>query len=688
MYLLKKQVLVLFMISFFSAAYCQTVVIDDFNGNNLNANWATQGTSFTISVVSGELKVNYKRDASSGQWDQFNVSFDNTNLMRYEIMLDIRSDVSFQLTLKPVYSDESNDWLQQNIVGDGSNHTVTFQAGQANMKTLNRIYIYFDGGTTAAKSGIAFIDNMRIVETSIFSGLNRAIGFAQLLHDNSLEGTEPGLYTPGSKQVYQEAINSAKNVANNSSSTQIEINQAITKLNDASYVFENLAIIDARVKLLEFVDDKATMETKNLFHNLKEISEFHFLFGMQDATGYGVGWSGDNDRSDVKDVCGSYPAVCSWSIKEVANGNSSDGEYYRMSKIFNLGGVNTVEWHMDNPYGGDFYWSNHPDPTKNVVLSILPGGEYHNLYKQKLDNIAFFARNLKGEKGQSIPIIYRPFHEHNGSWFWWGQPHCTPAQYKELWQFTVDYLRSKKVNNFLYAYSPDRFQTQANYLECYPGDEYVDILGFDDYWDLRYYEGLNIKSFLSQLEILTDLAESRQKVAALTETGYEGVRYKNWFTEVLLEPIRNNEKARRIAYAAVWRNANQSHHYAPYPGHESVKDFIDFYNDNETVFIDNIPEMYNRALSLDHPLSVKLLESIHETLLYPNPASRSITINCPEIISKLELYKVTGAKVMEENNLKVNSTSIDLGSFQEGVYLLKVNTLRGSSFLKKIIVVK
>src|ERR671920_2077347 len=62
-------------------------------------------------------------------------------------------------------------------------------------------------------------------------------------------------------------------------------------------------------KKLELIDKKATPETTNLFLNLHELSKRHILFGHQHATEYGHGWFGDLNRSDVKSVTGSHPAV-------------------------------------------------------------------------------------------------------------------------------------------------------------------------------------------------------------------------------------------------------------------------------------------------------------------------------------------------------------------------------------------
>ncbi|WP_262701015.1 glycoside hydrolase family 26 protein [Flavobacterium ustbae] len=57
------------------------------------------------------------------------------------------------------------------------------------------------------------------------------------------------------------------------------------------------------------IDKNATKETKNLYQNLKTISKNHILFGHQHALEYGHGWSNEPNRSDVKSVTGSHPAV-------------------------------------------------------------------------------------------------------------------------------------------------------------------------------------------------------------------------------------------------------------------------------------------------------------------------------------------------------------------------------------------
>ncbi|NQU32281.1 MAG: beta-mannosidase [Bacteroidetes bacterium] len=338
--------------------------------------------------------------------------------------------------------------------------------------------------------------------------------------------------------------------------------------------------------------------TQQLYDKLINIKGEGVFIGMQDATGYGVGWKNDNDSSDIKKVTGDYPAFAGWgadySSCQIARGEGFEDARYKIELFHDMGGFSTIEWHAHNPYGGNYMWANHPDKTKNVVASILPNGEKHQDFLQQLDTLAFFFNTLIDDDGKKIPIIFRLWHEHTGDWFWWGRANCSVEEYISLWQFTVNYLSDEKgVNNLLYAYSPDRFKSREHYLFRYPGDEYIDILGFDDYGDLCQ-DATDIPIFVEQLETLVSIANEKNKPAALTETGAFTVDGKatmpenDWFTEKLLKGIMHNEITRQISYVMVWRNANTGHFHAPYPSHPSVPDFLEFYNNPYTIFMSDM----------------------------------------------------------------------------------------------------
>jgi hypothetical protein len=338
-------------------------------------------------------------------------------------------------------------------------------------------------------------------------------------------------------------------------------------------------------------DKKATKETVNLYHNLKKLLNKGIMFGHQDDLAYGVDWKYEPGRSDIKDVTGDYPAVYGFELGHLEIGHPVNLDSVPFDKMkgfirsaYSLGGVITLSWHLRYPLTGKTAW----DPAAGTVASILPGGEKNELYKSWLDKVAAFLLDLKGKNGEYIPIIFRPFHELNGSWFWWGKNHCTPEELKQLYHFTESYLRdTKNVHNLLYAFNTDRFSSKEEYLERYPGDEWVDVIGFDIYQRGKGDKAneqfvLDIDKMLSTLE---NIASEKNKIPALTEFGFGTVPDSTWWTNVFWKGI----KPHKISYVLAWRNAghkggNNYEFYVPYKGHASADDFQKFFKEERTLF--------------------------------------------------------------------------------------------------------
>ena len=354
----------------------------------------------------------------------------------------------------------------------------------------------------------------------------------------------------------------------------------------------------------KLIDPKATKETKALFSNLDKLSKDHILFGHQHATEYGHGWFRDADlaagadRSDVKSVTGSHPAVIGVDFSGLSgqpdNAIARTKESLRktIADTYDRGGITTVAWHFSNPAsGGGFYWKD--SVSEPAVRLIIPGGSHHEKYKAILSTIAELAKSIKGKDGKLAPMVFRPWHEFDGNWFWWGRSHCTVDEFKTLWRFTVSYLRdSLQVHNFIYAFSPDCiFSSEQEYLERYPGDEWVDMVGMDNYadWGRDRYD---IATGVRKLRIVSDYSVKHGKLAAFTETGLESIPNKTWWTETLLNALKSSNL--RLTYVLVWRNDARSatHFYAPYPGQVSEADFIKFYNDPFTLFEKDLKKIY------------------------------------------------------------------------------------------------
>lgn len=359
-------------------------------------------------------------------------------------------------------------------------------------------------------------------------------------------------------------------------------------------------LLQAAAQKRKPIDARATAETKALFHNLGRLARQHTLFGHQHATEYGHGWSGAADRSDVKSVTGSHPAVIGVDFSGFSGG-SPEAVRKAMEAVrkdvvhtYNRGGVTTAAWHFSNPVSrGGFYWVD--SLSLPAVRYIIPGGTAHQQYKEILQGIGQWAHSIRGADGKLVPILFRPFHEFDGGWFWWGKPHATREEFIALWRFTVAYLRdSLDVHNFLYAFSPDnRFLSEAEFLERYPGDAWVDMVGMDNYGDMGRDRN-DPATAARKLKIVSDYARKAGKLAAFTETGLESIPDTTWWTQTLLRVMKAPDL--QLCYVLVWRNDLRSptHYYAPFPGQVSVPDFLRFYNDPYTLFENDLKNIYRR----------------------------------------------------------------------------------------------
>lgn len=342
-------------------------------------------------------------------------------------------------------------------------------------------------------------------------------------------------------------------------------------------------------------DPQATPQTQALYRNLFRAAERGAMFGHQDDALYGHDWKYVEGRSDVRECCGRYPAVFGWELGGLETGacrSIDDVPFRRIARqivaCYQRGEVNTLSWHPHNPESGGTAWD---CKTTTAVGSILPGGANHAAYLVWLDRLAGFFASLATSDGTPVPVLFRPFHEHTGSGFWWGEAQCTPEEYRTLWRFTVRYLRDEKgLHHLLYVYSPDLFRDAAHYMERYPGDAWVDVLGLDAYhrpaeWDYR-------SGSERMLATLQRLGREHGKPTAFTETGLEGIPDPTWWTQQLLPVIRG----KGLAWVLVWRNAHDrpDHFFGPWRGHASEADFRAFVdNDVQPILLSGQqPDMY------------------------------------------------------------------------------------------------
>ena len=357
------------------------------------------------------------------------------------------------------------------------------------------------------------------------------------------------------------------------------------------------------------VDKNATDETVALFYNLKTLAKTSFILGQQDAmiSNYKNATPG---QTDIKNTTGYDPGLNGLDFMFITDDKNTGEEgnwYFGQEQMiikgavdaYNRGMVNTFSWHIREPYKGEFFNTGQMDASTkaNAFKSILAGGVNHEYYKKKLQKVASVFKNLKGADGKLIPVIFRPWHEFDGDWFWWGQAYSTPQEFIQNYQFTVTYLRDELgVTNLLFAFSPDmKFENEADYLSRYPGDAFVDVLGFDDYGDFDNKGEAGVNNAIKRLRIISKLANEKVKIAALTETGYiikdgqsrtfiNNLFTKNYYNALTAPDVK-------ISYMAFWNNGTDSYS-TPTSGSKYESDFIQFSKMEKVTLLNKLPNMY------------------------------------------------------------------------------------------------
>ena len=345
--------------------------------------------------------------------------------------------------------------------------------------------------------------------------------------------------------------------------------------------------------------NKKPMETPKdqLAHRLFSYAESgKIAYGHQDDLFYGHTWKVEDwendalERSNVKAVTGKYPQIlgCDLGGIELGAEKNLDGIPFGLMRKAVLaqierGGMVTFSWHPRNPLTGGDAWD---ISSTEVVKSVLPGGEKHAEFTLWLQRAADFIESI----GPEVPIIFRPWHENLGSWFWWGGKLCSDQEYKDLFRATWLYFTKERgLTNILWCYSPNGPIPPEVYMSRYPGDEFVDILGTDIYEyvgedgsleeaGVRYQT--QVKSMLSAL---VALGGEHKKLICLSETGLEGIPDLQWWTETLYPSIREFP----ISYVLTWRNAwdQPGHFYAAWDGYEGAADMKAFSELEQIVFL-------------------------------------------------------------------------------------------------------
>ncbi|WP_302559691.1 glycoside hydrolase family 26 protein [Phocaeicola coprocola] len=311
-------------------------------------------------------------------------------------------------------------------------------------------------------------------------------------------------------------------------------------------------------------------------------------------------------HSDIYRITQKYPALLGMDLGEdainrhhpkyIENFKNCIKSYYNLTH-----GVISISYHMENPWW--FYEGKKGSPYRykslehrNVVQEILHDSvklpnniTVKKWYDTQIEKVIEIISDLKDKKGNAIPIILRLFHEGSHNAFWWGYDYCTKDEYKELFIYTTQLIKSRCPNKILIAYSPDynwnTLSPNDRYMDRYPGNNYVDILGLDNY-HIKSEEG--IAKCINQLQQLTEYGNKYNKIVALTETGCYGLNISNWFTEYLYKVITAPKvKISYVMFWSSWSSKNNGYCIPYKKDSPETKDFLKFTQKKNIILINN-----------------------------------------------------------------------------------------------------
>lgn len=243
--------------------------------------------------------------------------------------------------------------------------------------------------------------------------------------------------------------------------------------------------------------------------------------------------------------------------------------------------IPSFSWHLENPYvtsGYDYMGCryrkadkniDYPDNHEYVVREILSGkggdrcgnGRYSGNESTSWENpqkwfdaccreVASLINEFRDDNGQPIPIIFRLWHECEDNWMWWGSGSTTPEEYKQLFILTEKKIkRYARRGQILWAYCPDSYwRTEEDFMLRYPGDKYVDIIGYDDY---QLGDPKKLSAEIEKGRIVSRVATEHKKIAALFESANKYDETADNFYKDCLMPFVNDSQT-RFGLVQIW----------------------------------------------------------------------------------------------------------------------------------------
>lgn len=215
------------------------------------------------------------------------------------------------------------------------------------------------------------------------------------------------------------------------------------------------------------------------------------------------GWSEIASGTDYFDISGNYTLVITEDVlKSLQEGGLIIGGHDYTTVAVYLENNGTA---LDPNKDYAFYKA---DTEFDATNATVEGTWENKVFTEDLKNAAAYLKLLRDA---DIPVLWRPFHEAAGGWFWWGKD---AASFKSLWIAMFNYFKTEGLDNLIWVWT-----TEGNDADWYPGDQYVDIVGRDVY----------NKETADCVSEYTSIAENYgNKIVSLSECGTVGLISEQW----------------------------------------------------------------------------------------------------------------------------------------------------------------
>lgn len=288
-----------------------------------------------------------------------------------------------------------------------------------------------------------------------------------------------------------------------------------------------------------------TKEARKLLNYLKSIEHKKIITGQHTQT------VGQEELTHIKKITGYYPKLVGYELLALSQNINPNSDRECLEEVEDNKGtmqvamydktdsIITFTWHMFSPLygcGKSFYSENTEFDIRNIFIDDSVE------YKAFMNELDHMSKVLKHFYDLKKPILFRPYHEADGSWFWWGKYGVEYA--KKLYILTYKYFVNEKgLNNLIWVW---------NSIGDYPGDEYVDIISADIY--LSTLESISFDEIINRLKKLSDnkmiaLAECDviPELSELKKRNFPFIYYMTWSKEFsLTEKYNSNEKLKNF----------------------------------------------------------------------------------------------------------------------------------------------